>query len=132
MLIITIIALFLQIDGLKKALAIKEGEKTISSQKMKENNPNLERLKQFTERTPPGPRRLSTGNPTVLKNAIVNNPDERKVLKSPISRLKLPTDYAPIYNRRLSSEGSKVEKKQQELKTAASHVKLSLFIEFSY
>ncbi|XP_019710250.1 kinesin-like protein KIN-14A [Elaeis guineensis] len=111
-----------QIDGLKKALAIKEGEKAISSQKMKENNPNLERLKQFTERTPPRPRRLSTGNPTVLKNGTVNSQDERKVLKSPISRLKLPTDYAPIYNRRMSSEGSKVEKKQLELKTAASHI----------
>ncbi|KAG1371096.1 Kinesin-like protein KIN-14A [Cocos nucifera] len=111
-----------QIDGLKNALAIKEGEKSISSQKMKENNPNLDRLKQFTERTPPRPRRLSTGNPTVLKNGTVNNLDERKVLKSPISRLKLPTDYAPIYNRRMSSEGSKVEKKQQELKTAASHI----------
>ncbi|XP_038971798.1 kinesin-like protein KIN-14A [Phoenix dactylifera] len=111
-----------QRDSLKMALAIKEDEKAMSSQKMKENAPNLDRLKQITGRNHPRPRRLSIENPTALKNGTVNNPDETKLLKSPKSGLKLPTDYAPIYNRRLSSDSSMREEKKQEFKTAVSQI----------
>nr|XP_019707218.1 kinesin-like protein KIN-14A [Elaeis guineensis] len=128
-----------QMDSLKKALAIKEAEKAMPSQKMKENSPDLDRSKQITEQNPPSARRLSIENPTAPKNpprarrlsmenptapknGTVNNPDGRKMLKSPISALKLPTDYAPIYNRRLSSDSSMREKKQEEFKTAAPNI----------
>ncbi|KAG1331811.1 kinesin-like protein KIN-14A [Cocos nucifera] len=101
-----------QIDGLKKALAIKEAEKATPPQKMKENVPNLDGSKQITEQNPPRPRRLSIEDPAAPKNGTVNNPDERKMLKPPISGL----------NRRLSSDGSMREKKRQEFNAAVSHI----------
>lgn len=119
--------ILLQIDSLKKALAIKEAEKAMSSQKMKENAPNLDRLKQITEHIHPRPRRLSADNPTALKNGTLNNPNKRKLLKSPEPGLKLPTDYAQIYNRRLILDGSMHGKKQQEFKTAVSHVVITIY-----
>lgn len=58
----------IQIDNLKKALAIKETERVPFSSKMKENVPTMESSsKQAAERTPPRSRRLSLETPTYTK-----------------------------------------------------------------
>jgi len=93
-------------------LASKEGEKISSLHK-------LERSKYITEITPPRSRRLSIENSSVRKSAIAANPDDKKVLKSPLPRPKLGAEHG---SRRLSLEGSLCEKKQEESKTSAPKV----------
>ncbi|XP_072982759.1 kinesin-like protein KIN-14A isoform X1 [Typha latifolia] len=100
-----------QIDSLKKALASKEAEKSMSSYKLKENTPISERSKQMTERTPPRPRRLSIENASNTKFGTATKLDDRKVLKSPISKSKFVSDYMPICDTLSNIQGPNSKKK---------------------
>ncbi|WOK96044.1 kinesin-4 isoform X2 [Canna indica] len=100
-----------QIDNLKKALTIKEGERVVQQHKIRESEPTLERSNQMMDRTPTRPRRLSIENGSAPKTERAASIDDRKIVKSPISRLKYTTENNMASRpRRLSIETGCVSK----------------------
>ncbi|XP_058077418.1 kinesin-like protein KIN-14L [Magnolia sinica] len=99
-----------EIEGLKKALARKEGETTFSSYKPKELRSPIGNSNLKSDRTPPRPRRLSIENPSIVKSVLLANSEDKKVSKS-FSKLKIRTERSPTRLRRLSLEGPNSGKK---------------------
>ncbi|KAK1294530.1 Kinesin-4 [Acorus calamus] len=91
-----------QVDSLKQALAVKDGEGTLQSRKFRETRP--ENLILTTERSL-RPRRLSIENYSVPKN--------EQLLKTPLVRPKAEVEYTPVRFRRLSLEGTYSANKDQ-------------------
>ncbi|XVF56174.1 hypothetical protein PTKIN_Ptkin06aG0096400 [Pterospermum kingtungense] len=105
-----------QIECLKKALASKEEQSTLSY-KIKEPKSPFDKQKATIEKTPLRTRRLSIENGTTIKSEKTMNPEERRGPKTP---------SVPTRARRLSLEGPRSVKKDNSQIKASEDVSKSL------
>ncbi|XP_022747453.1 kinesin-like protein KIN-14L isoform X2 [Durio zibethinus] len=107
-----------QIEYLKKAMANKEGQNTVSH-KMKEPKSPFDKQKATIEKTPPQTRRLSIENGSNMKSEKQMNLEDRKGPKTP---------SVPTQARRLSLEGSRNGKKDNSQLKVSEDVSKSLHV----
>ncbi|EOY09185.1 Kinesin heavy chain, putative isoform 3 [Theobroma cacao] len=105
-----------QIENLKKALANKEAQSTLSY-KIKEPKSPFEKQKATIEKTPPRTRRLGIENGSTKKSEKAMNCEDRKGPKTP---------SVPTRARRLSLEGPRYVKKDNSQINVSEDVSKSL------